>query len=141
MNHIGEDELLKYVLEISAGEAEGAGIEAHLKACSACRTRLESLRKDLKIISGIRPQGQTLSMRSPHRRHIALYSLLRAAALIILGIALGVSGSKLIQREPVCVSPAYLVLSPPADSIAGYAASDATQTGVRYYDRILDDRE
>ena len=44
---------------------------------------------------------------------------------------------RLNQPPAIVVSPSYVELSPPADSMIGYAATDATEVGLTYYEGLL----
>jgi anti-sigma factor RsiW len=126
MNHINEDKLLEYALETSADSAERSEIAAHLAICPECHKRLEDFQNEIKIIGGIRPFRPALSIPTRQVRSNFIYRVLRTAALIILGIAAGLGGSRLANRHPAMVSPAYLTLSPPPDSVNSYVVADAT---------------
>ncbi len=139
--HINEDKLLQYALEVSPTDAERTAIAEHLAACSECSARLEELRKDIEVIGGIQPRRQELRMPGPRPRHNFVYPVIRAAALFIFGIVVGFGASHWIQRQPAYISPSYLTLSPPPDSIGTYVVSDATEISKRYYEYILEGHE
>ena len=139
--HINEDKLLQFALEVSPTDAERAGIAEHLAICSECSARLEELRKDINVIGGIQPRRQELRMPIPRPWHNVLYPIVRAAALFIFGIVVGFGVSNWILREPAYISPSYLTLSPPPDSIGTYAVSDATGISKGYYEYILEGHE
>lgn len=141
MSHFNDDELLEYALETGADQAGRAEIAKHVAACPRCHARLEELRKDIGIIGGVRPLPPVLRIpRMPSRSNLT-YRLLKAAALVILGIALGFGGSRLIDRQPAVVTPAYTALSPPPDSVSSYAVADATGLPANYYSLILEGPE
>jgi predicted anti-sigma-YlaC factor YlaD len=131
MNHLNEDKLLEYLLETSTDTSERAKITEHLSACPECRRLLEDIRDDIEIIGGVRPLRPVL--RIPYRRvsRNLVYQALRIAALIIFGIAIGSGGSKWISRQPATVSPAYVKLSPPPDSVSSYVVADATMISTK----------
>lgn len=139
--HINEDKLLQYALEVFSTDSERAGIAEHLAICSECSARLEELRKDIEVIGGIQPRRQELRMPSPRPRHNFVYPIIRVAALFIFGILVGFGMSNWIYRQPTYISPSYLTLSPPPDSISTYVVSDATGVSKRYYEYILEGHE
>jgi hypothetical protein len=141
MTHIDENKLLAYALEISESDTEKADIAAHVSTCAECRARLENIQKDIDIISGVQPMRRVLHLPSRPAQSNIMNTIIRSAALIIFGIFVGFGASKLIHHEPALVSPAYLTMSPPADSLTGYAITDATEIPARYYKNILDDRK
>jgi anti-sigma factor RsiW len=161
MTHNSEDELLGYALEAIASDEERASIAAHLAVCSECRMRLKNLRKDIEIIGGVGPRQRVLRIPSPRPRALGIpglrphirwtptprpreavtHTILRTAALIVLGILVGFGASRGVHREPEFVSSAYVTLSPPTDSLTGYTVSDATDIPVHYYERLLEQRK
>jgi len=154
MKHSSEDELLLYALEATVSNRERDGIAAHLEVCSECRSRLEGIRKELEVLGSVRPPGRALQMpgsslqgREPWiddagtiqgaRRAGYGNTVLRAATFAVVGFLVGLGTSNWIHREPVLVSPAYVTLSPPAQSIAAHAACDATDISAQYYERLV----
>ena len=69
-------------------------------------------------------------------REAVAYAILRTAALIVVGVFVGLGASKRIHREPEFVSSSYVTLSPPADSLMPYAVSDATGIPAHYYEQV-----
>jgi len=124
MKHISEDKLLEFALE-TCEVSERPAIEEHLNKCAECREMLDRIRGDIELIGGIKPKTGFVSQPIPVRRSI-LPGILRMAAVITIGFVLGYGSSSLTKSDPVCVSPSYERLSPPADSVAGYAIPDAT---------------
>jgi hypothetical protein len=137
MTHPSDDKLLEFALDITASETERTEIEAHIAACSTCRARLDELRQDIDVIGGIRPRVSGLTLPIRRSGHRVVHSILRAAALVIFGIAVGFGASLSVRQEPVCVSQAYVALSAPADSINSCAVSDATEIPAHSYDDVL----
>ena len=129
MKHISEDKLLEFALE-TCEKSERSAIEDHLEVCAGCRESLERVRSDIELIGSIRPDTGFIAQPIPERKSI-LPGIMRIAAVIALGFVLGYGSSSLTKTEPVCVSTFYERLSPPADSVAGYAIPDATGLPVR----------
>jgi anti-sigma factor RsiW len=138
MNHFNDDELLEYALETGADQSVRAEIARHVAACPECRARFEELREDMGIIGGIRPIPPVSRIPRMRMRSSLVYSILRAAALVILGIALGFGGSRMIDRQPAVVTPAYTALSPPPDSVSSYVVADATGLPTSFYKHVLE---
>jgi len=137
MSHLSEDDLLRHALDAYETESERQTTMAHLETCDACRARLADTETDIGVIAGVRPQRRVLQLPAPRPSRINVYSLLRAAALVILGIALGYGISNRTRPESVQITPAYVSLEPPADSLRRYAASDATEIPAGYYERLM----
>jgi hypothetical protein len=140
MNHPNEDQLLSFALETDTSENERREIADHLRTCDACRKSMASIENDLSVIGGVRPSKQGAPIALSPRRPITVYTLLKAAALIIFGVVVGYSSARLTAQQPATVSASYIELSPPADSMIGYAATDATEIGAQYYERLLNNR-
>jgi hypothetical protein len=132
---------MEFALDVISCDADRADIRRHLDACPECRARLQKLLGDIDVIGGIRPRTALLSRPGRVSQHRLVYPILRAAALIIIGIAVGFGMSNLADRQPACISAAYVALSPPADSIRGYAVSDATGIPASLYDATLGAQE
>lgn len=141
MSHFNDDELLEYALETGADQAGRAEIAEHVATCPECRERLEGLMRDIEIIGGIRPIPPVVRFPGVRTRSSLIYSGLRAAALVLFGIALGFGASRLIDRRPAAVSPAYTELSPPPDSVSSYVVADATGFSANFYEQIFEGLE
>jgi hypothetical protein len=140
MNHPNEDQLLSFALETDTNENEHREIADHLRTCDECRKSMATIEHDLRVIGGVRPSRHAAPLARPRRRPITVYTLLKAAALIVLGVVVGYSSARLTAQQPATVSASYVELSPPADSMIGYAVTDATEIGAQYYERLLRSR-
>jgi len=146
MTHSSEDELLAYALEVVANEEQRADTAAHLQICPECRGRLEGIRADIDAIAGVRacgstalePEGSQSAIRELVRgqRRFPVYTLLRAAALIVVGVVVGFGAGSRIHREPVFISPAYTEGSVQAAPAESSAVSDATGIPAAYYEEM-----
>ena len=134
MNHISEDKLLEYALGTIESESESAEISEHLKKCRECRNSLASIKNDIDMLAGIKPNKHIKIPSQQSRSKTFAYSLLKIAALLIIGFIAGIGSSVLLYERPVRVMPSYTKLSPPADSLANMAISDATRPGTDYID-------
>jgi hypothetical protein len=141
MTHNSEDELLGYALEVIASDEERATIAAHLAVCSECRMRLDNLRKDIETIGGVRPRQPVLRIPNPRPREVVTYTILRTAALIVVGILVGFGASKGVHHEPEFMSSGYVTLLPPTDSLRACTVSDATEIPLHYYEQLLEQRK
>jgi anti-sigma factor RsiW len=131
MTHIDEDRLLAYALEVLESDSEREEISTHLAGCPECRARLGNVQKDIEIIGSLRPYRRVLAVPNPKARRLTVYSLLKAAALVVFGVCIGFGASSLVRQEPTAVVPSYFVLSPPDDCLSGCAVSDATAASLR----------
>ena len=135
MKHIEEDQLTAYALDTLESESERQEIAAHLASCEDCRLRLGSIEADVRLMSNIRPRSGDLRMPSPRRHGRPWVQWLRTAAILVTGISIGYGASMIGRTEPAPVSPAFVQLLPPADSVLGTAALDATGVSAEYYKR------
>jgi hypothetical protein len=140
MNHIDEDRLLNYALEAYPNDEERAVISGHLMECSECRGSLVKLRNDIKVIGSIRPRERYIRLPGPIKRSPLKYSILKAAALIIIGILIGIGLSNFIYQSKPSVAPMRIKISPPGDSVGRYAVSDATDFVRHQFDLGLESR-
>jgi hypothetical protein len=124
MTHPNEVDLLKHALELHDSPADQEQIESHLADCPVCASRIDRIREDMKIISGIRLQGQLLYQQRRRTSHASSY--LRVAAIIVLSFAAGYLASQLANAEPATVVPSTLLPSAPETDQNGSAVSDAT---------------
>jgi hypothetical protein len=138
MDHINEDKLLEFVLETLVNEAERAEIEGHLRSCPDCREKLAGLNGDIEAIGGIKGRFEMAEIYYPRKERLIGYAFLKAAALLILGFIGGLVVSGELHHEPVSISASYMKLSPPADSILGYTACDATEINPEYYAKLIE---
>ena len=132
MNHITEDNLLAYALETDNGD-DHRDIENHLQSCPQCRKRLAKVRSDIDKIAGIGTPPLDKPAVIPPGRQSDLRPLLRAAAVLVIGMAIGYSAALWTQSEPVTVRPQYMSPAAAHDSIAQYAISDVTGLAQRHY--------
>lgn len=84
---------------------------------------------------GLRPHIRWTPIARPGER--VAYAILKTAALIAIGIIVGLGASKRIPHEPEFVSPSYITMSPPTDSVASHSVSDATDIPAHYYEQLL----
>jgi len=141
MKHIDDDWLLEYALETVSGTGERQEIERHIDDCSECRSRLETIRDDLNFIGSLRPRLTEPKAEILPRRKKYLYGIIRAVALIIFGFFIGLGVSGWGDEDEVYVTPCYVQLSPPADSLEGYAQSDATGGQFRHSGNLFEGTE
>jgi hypothetical protein len=128
MTHLSEDELLRHALDAHASATERSSALSHLEQCAECRARLSAIDDDVSVIAGVSPRRSVVRVTIPRPVRLTWSSLLQAAALVILGIAIGYSVSATRATPPAPVAPAYVSLNPIPDSLRGIAASDATAT-------------
>jgi anti-sigma factor RsiW len=126
MNHIDDDRLLEYALDLTDDENKSV-ITSHLSQCLDCTKRLAAMKADVGLLAGVSPRRPPVQMpgRGSHNRFA--FRLMQAAAFIVLGFFGGLGAAGLMDRAPRIVSPLYADLSPLPDSLSNTAASDATQ--------------
>lgn len=137
MKHIDGDKLLEYALETVSEVGERKEIERHLDDCPECRSQLKAIRDDLEFIGSLKPSLTEPKPEVSPRRKKYLYGIIRAAALIIFGFFIGLAVSGGSEPEDVYVTPCYVQLTPPADSLEGFAESDATGSSTHAYRKLM----
>jgi len=138
MKHRNEDELLAFALDVVASEEGRVGIAEHLEACPECRARLENIKADIGTIAAVRPTCSVSQVPRSLPRSYSTYSILRAAALVAVGVVVGFGAASRFNREPVFVSTAYVETSSREAPAGASAASDATAVPDAYYDEIAE---
>jgi len=130
MTHPTEDALLSFALEVIEDPSAQEAIAAHLAGCPECAAHWSRLQRELGIIGGLRPRGRRLAMPGTQPRPARAMVLLRAAALLVVGFALGLGAAERAHRAPAFVAPAYMTLAPPPDSLRPYAVAEGTDAGL-----------
>jgi len=128
MSHPHDDKLLELALELLDADASQA-VRDHLRVCEECRARFERIERTNALLGGITPSADLPALPVRRARVHAFRPILRAAAVLLLGFVCGYGTSLLVRPEPVTVVPSYFIGTAPADSLARYPASDATQAG------------
>jgi len=127
MNHISEDKLLEYSLELIEDKQALDDIEKHIHGCSKCRERLSKIREDVDVIGGVRVESESMPSFITRRGNRNSFVLFKVAAILIVGFLLGYSTSNWLSKESTSIVASQLRTSPPPDSIIGIAASDGTE--------------
>jgi len=124
MSHPNDDTLLQSVLEI-LDIAEEENLREHLLLCPECRKRLQKMKQDTEPLAGIRAASASPALPQRKGRSQIMYTVLKAAALVLIGFLAGFSASNLTCPQSVNVIPAYLNPSSPADTVTQYAVCEA----------------
>jgi predicted anti-sigma-YlaC factor YlaD len=126
MNHLNEDTLLQWALELLDDEQRRAA-EDHIAQCGQCREQWNRVCSDLQAISGLQP-AVALSVPVKSRSVRWFQSpLLRAAALILLGVSAAWITAREVLPRHIRVVAAPRECRVPADSLSRLAAPDATE--------------
>ncbi len=97
--HPEEDTLLQYVLE-TLDRSDAIETRTHLDNCSTCRDIEERLRSDVQDLAELPIPVEIPSVPYPARVRKSV-PLLQAAALLLIGFALGVFSSRLSQPDRI----------------------------------------
>lgn len=113
MNHLDGDTILKYALE-TLEPPEAHEVTTHLAVCPACRERRDALTDELRHISNLDwPVAGAVPARLPGRRSLPRF-ILKAAAILAVGFALGYTAARWSDRsEPPVVGQQYQPASVP----------------------------
>ncbi|MEW5924533.1 MAG: hypothetical protein AB1746_11155 [Candidatus Zixiibacteriota bacterium] len=126
MMHIDEDKLLQFALGIHDDALETEKIKLHLADCIECRTALVKIKDELDFMGSIRGDMPAHPIPLLHPRRRLFSALLRTAAMLAIGIFVGLGIARMEQAEPIYVIPAYIVPSPSTYSQSGHVVQEAT---------------
>jgi len=105
MNHLNEDQLQKFVLDILDTE-EKASVQSHLSGCSDCRERQQRISRDIELLGSIQTKDTIHDYALPSSEKSRMSSaLLKSAALLLVGFTAGLGASTLCRSECVNVIP------------------------------------
>ncbi|RPH93677.1 hypothetical protein EHM69_09620 [candidate division KSB1 bacterium] len=125
MIHYEDDRLLASVLGLLS-EDESTEIIEHALVCESCRARLNNIKSEVAVLGGIAPQADLPVFPKRRTRVFAYSAILKIAALLMVGFLGGLATSRIMSPLPINVVPAYANPTPPPDSLAFFAVSDAT---------------
>jgi anti-sigma factor RsiW len=111
MNHIDEDLLMKYALQL-LGKQDEAALQEHISECSDCRARLELIRREIELIGSLEPRVEKPPIPLPKTRGFRIPVWLRAAALLFAGFMIGYGASLFSEDQVVFVVPHRVSASP-----------------------------
>jgi len=118
MKHYDEDTLLKQALGLLDLE-ERQRLDAHLNECESCRRGYRDLQEQIGVLGSVQVEKRWEAPPLPKTKFVSLNPLLRAAAILILGFAIGYFTSELSRPPAVNVVPqqfAYQAAQPPMGS-------------------------
>ena len=100
--HYTEDELLQFVLQTLEPD-QHIEIDRHLTECQQCNTRLSKIRRDIESLQKLSPDIQNPVISYPSRLRLVFpaKSLLKAAALLLIGFGLGFSTNSLHESRHI----------------------------------------
>jgi hypothetical protein len=124
--HLSDDTLLQCCLNLLE-PVEVRLADEHIKVCDSCRKRYEVIQAETLLLGTVRGDAPAPPLPARSYSSVFMRTLLRAAALLLLGFLTGFGTSRWTTREPINVVPSYLLTQPPADSVAAIAAEDATE--------------
>jgi anti-sigma factor RsiW len=129
MTHPDDDTLLKHVLKLLDSDEE-RGLEEHLSQCDGCQAKLEEIRRHTELIGSIEPEIEDIHYPMPRIRRLPLVTVLKAAALVMIGFAAGYGASSLSGREPVTVVPQRVEVASPSTSLTGFTTCESLDMAV-----------
>jgi hypothetical protein len=130
MKHLDEDILMKLALDL-LDEGEKEILAEHLVGCESCRDRLDSLRVETDMIGSLEPDIPTPFIGMPAQISETWLSLIKIAALLLVGFAAGYGFSQISAPEDLTVVPYYQVVSTPLQTIDQFAVCESVNLGNR----------
>jgi anti-sigma factor RsiW len=99
MKHPDTDALLQAILE-TLQEPERTSVQQHVSGCPECAAQMKELESQVQTITRVAfPSVEIVPPRLPVR-HAAGKSILKAAAVLVLGFLMGYATAHLAEREP-----------------------------------------
>jgi len=104
MNHSTEDQLIGYALQ-TLSEEELVKVRAHLSECPTCAERLDRVKSEMDLLGSLSVETPVVEIPLPKRSRSPFPALLRAAALLLIGYAIGYGTSFYTRSDCVNVVP------------------------------------
>jgi hypothetical protein len=99
MKHPETDTLLQAILE-TLQEPELTSVQHHVSGCPECAAHWKELEGQVQTITGVAyPSGEIVPPRLP-ARHVLGKSILKAAAVLVMGFLMGYATAHLAEEEP-----------------------------------------
>lgn len=115
MNHLHEDQILKYMLD-TLDSVENKSVKNHLENCKKCTSLLHNIKSDFEIIDSYNPHVEYDNFL-PQRNKIEVNNWLKVAAVLVLGFLTGYLTSNYTKPDQVTVVAQTLIpQSPQIDS-------------------------
>jgi len=124
MSHPEDDKLLQSVLHLLS-EQEEMVLKDHLSKCPVCRTRLDQLREQTDLIGSIELETDQPVYPLPSVRRKTLKTIIKIAALILMGFIAGYCTSDLSRPSYVNVIPQQLNSAMLLSSEAGFTPCES----------------
>ncbi len=122
MNHISDDQVLAFVLG-TLDEKERAQVAEHVTVCNDCAARVEEARREVNALGGVQTVIPVPEIPLPVNRGTVWREIVKAAAVLLVGFAIGWAVTSQRAPEVVTVVPYAVNASAPVDS--GLVASEA----------------
>ncbi|MDK9699256.1 MAG: hypothetical protein OEM52_03775 [bacterium] len=130
MIHPDEMQLLAYQLE-TLEDAASREVASHVRDCPDCQKQVAAIKNEISLLSGVSvpvtippiPLPMPKGMRKTH-------SLLRVAAVLLIGFTIGYSTSEILRQELQEVNPQYTAITIPPDSMQYRFSSEAVDLAV-----------
>ncbi|MFB0515912.1 MAG: hypothetical protein ACETWG_04830 [Candidatus Neomarinimicrobiota bacterium] len=114
MNHLDNDLLLKYVLQL-LDDRDATHVRTHLDACPECSTRLAELEADTRLLGALEPRIEPSFPPLAASKPASVPAVLKLAAAFVCGCLLGFFVSEWRNPGSVQIVEQHLVpQSPPA---------------------------
>jgi anti-sigma factor RsiW len=104
MSHPPDDKLLELVLDL-LDESEVQTLREHLSECADCQARFARIHSRTEVLGSVSPAGRPPAYPGRRSRPRVLPSILKAAALLLLGFCGGFATGEYVRPESVNVVP------------------------------------
>ncbi len=119
MDHLSEDTAIKHLLGL-LNEDEKIKTDNHVRYCDKCRELLEEIETGLIELKEIEPAINPGFIPLPDKRKPVLYTLLKVAAILLVGFISGFELSRNSCRRVITIAPHQKQAVQPVDTTSGF---------------------
>ena len=129
MKHPDEDQLLNFGLHL-LNVTESKELENHLLICKNCQDRLQKINSDIEVISGVELKIERSSFTMPKVKAYPFKSIMKMAAVLVIGFMVGYTTSFYLRPPQVNVIPHRLNVKSEPASIDRFTPCESTEIGI-----------
>lgn len=119
MNHLDEDILLKSALKLLDNQNEKL-VNQHLSECPECSSLFKNIESQTQIIGNYEPEIEETYYPLPKEKSIPFGTMMRFAAILIIGFLFGFLTSEYISYSYINVEEQHLIPKSPIISMSEY---------------------
>jgi len=132
MDHINEDQILKFVLELLEDE-ENTIVNEHISNCLECREEYKKILSDIDELKSLRPEIPVPAFNLPAKKNRKFMKIVRVAAVLLIGFSLGYVTSANTKSCEVNVVGQYTIAKAPDHDFGRAVFCDGIDTDLGSY--------